>query len=202
MYEFTNSWFRNTARFNWDNLVPQINPTRILEIGSYEGAATCYLIERLGNVKELDITCIDTWEGSNEHKRMSVDMGEVEARFDANINYACNKVTFKPKITKIKGFSDIELMKMSLGDKRDYFDFIYVDGSHATFDVLTDGVLAFKLLKIDGVLVFDDYNWAAPGMKNMDDYPKLAIDAFTTCLSNKIVLIQTINSQIFVQRIV
>jgi hypothetical protein len=38
-YEFTNNWFENTAKGVWDSLIPQINPHRILEVGSYEGPA-------------------------------------------------------------------------------------------------------------------------------------------------------------------
>ena len=44
--EFTNNWFGRNAEKIWDQLLPQIKPTKILEIGSYEGRSTCYLIEK------------------------------------------------------------------------------------------------------------------------------------------------------------
>ena len=37
------------------------------------------------------------------------------------------------------------------------FDLIYIDASHYAPDVLSDAVLAFKLLKPGGILIFDDY---------------------------------------------
>ena len=36
------------------------------------------------------------------------------------------------------------------------FDFIYVDASHRAPDVLLDAVLAFQLLRIGGLIIFDD----------------------------------------------
>ncbi len=67
----------------WDSLIPQINPTRILEIGSYEGASTCYLIEKLATSKQIELHCVDTWEGGIEHKKgggSEVNMSDVEKR--------------------------------------------------------------------------------------------------------------------------
>ena len=54
-YQFTNDWFLHGGKKVWDSLIPQINPTRILEIGSYEGASLCYLIDRLSPHKALEI---------------------------------------------------------------------------------------------------------------------------------------------------
>ena len=36
------------------------------------------------------------------------------------------------------------------------YDIIYIDGSHEARDVLEDAVLAYRLLKIGGLLIFDD----------------------------------------------
>lgn len=200
MYSFTTNWFQNTAKSNWDSLIPQLRPSKILEIGSYEGAATCYLIEKLGNIKALDLYCIDTWEGSIEHKIMKTDMSEVEVRFDNNTAFAMSKVLNKPTFTKLKGFSESRLMELFLKGHENSFDFIYVDGSHATIDILSDAVLAYKLLKLNGVMIFDDYLWADDD-KTIDYFPKLAIDAFTTVYANKTRLLQSLNSQVMIHKI-
>ena len=71
-YDFTNNWFEDSAKGVWDSLIPQINPTRILEIGSYEGASTCFLIEKLAASKEIEIHCVDTWEGGVEHAEVNM----------------------------------------------------------------------------------------------------------------------------------
>jgi predicted O-methyltransferase YrrM len=39
------------------------------------------------------------------------------------------------------------------------FDLIYVDGSHQASDVLTDSIITFQLLRVGGVMTFDDYVW-------------------------------------------
>ncbi|PZO55779.1 MAG: hypothetical protein DCF16_01505 [Alphaproteobacteria bacterium] len=60
------------------------------------------------------------------------------------------------------------------------YDIAYVDGSHQAPDVLIDSVLAFKLLRVGGIMVFDDYLWhmEAAGKQDLVNMPKLAIDAF------------------------
>ena len=78
-FEFTNNWFEGSAKSVWDELLPQINPTRILEIGSYEGASTCYLIDKIGGNKDIEIHCVDTWEGGVEHKEGAGHQADMSA---------------------------------------------------------------------------------------------------------------------------
>ena len=66
-YKFTNQWFQMGPKYVWDEILPQFNPTRILEIGSFEGATTCYLIEKLSPDNIIELHCVDTWEGGIEH---------------------------------------------------------------------------------------------------------------------------------------
>ena len=61
--------------------------------------------------------------------------------------------------------------------KPDTFDFIYVDGSHSTVDVIEDAVSAFRLANRGAVIAFDDYQWDDPNF-NHSGIPKPAIDAF------------------------
>ena len=42
------------------------------------------------------------------------------------------------------------------GLRQETFDFIYVDGSHSTVDVMADAVSAFQLAKSGAVIAFDD----------------------------------------------
>ena len=76
-YNFTNNWFENTAKNFWDKLIPYIKPKTILEIGSYEGKSACYLIDKLAANGELEIHCVDTWEGRIEKKAAGTDMKSV-----------------------------------------------------------------------------------------------------------------------------
>ena len=40
----------------------------ILEIGCFEGASTCYLVENISRKKKIEIHCIDNWKGGLEHR--------------------------------------------------------------------------------------------------------------------------------------
>ena len=58
-FKFTNNWFNDTAKNQWDIIIANAKPKKILEIGSYEGASTCYLIEKLAQENSIEIHCID-----------------------------------------------------------------------------------------------------------------------------------------------
>ncbi len=70
------------------------------------------------------------------------------------------------------------------------YDFIYIDGSHSTVDVLEDAVLAFRLAKAGGIIAFDDYLWDDPEF-NQQGTPKLAIDAFTEIYREKLNILES-----------
>lgn len=174
-----------------------------MEIGSYEGVSTCYLIEKLATDKNIEIHCIDTWDGGIEHKENGIDMSAVELRFLRNTRTAQNKVNGNVQFNNLKGFSDIELTKLLASGKQGYFDFIYVDGSHQAPDVLCDAVLGFRLLKENGVIAFDDYLWQEPLFYGEDPIrcPKPAIDAFTNIYCRKIRVISAPLYQLYIQKI-
>lgn len=199
-YQFTNEWFDNAARHVWDQFIVQIGPARILEIGSYEGASTCYLINKLGPLKELEIHCVDTWDGGVEHG--GIDMGAVEGRFRHNTGLACRGVPNAVDLQVHKGCSDIVLPRLLTQGRAGYFDFIYVDGSHQAADVLCDAVLAFRLLRVEGLMAFDDYLWseALPGGVDPLRCPKPAIDAFTNLYARKLRILPAPLWQLYVQK--
>ena len=205
-YDFTTSWFDDVARSTWDGLIPRYNPTRILEIGSYEGASTTYLIEKLGSYHDLDIHCVDTWEGAVEHLadgNWASDMPAVEQRFFHNTELAISHAAKQVALTVHKQFSDVALATLLAEGKQGYFDFVYIDGSHMASDVLCDAVLGFRLLKNSGLLIFDDYLWQEHLPYGIDPVrsPKIAIDAFSNIYCRKIRIEQAPLYQLYVQKI-
>ena len=44
-----------------------------------------------------------------------------------------------------------------LKDSNREFDYIYVDGLHEGTHVLMDAIQSFKILKINGIMIFDDF---------------------------------------------
>jgi predicted O-methyltransferase YrrM len=205
IYQFTTPWFENVAKPVWLQLIPQIKPKSILEIGSYEGASACFLIDTLGQDQELEIVCVDTWLGGVEHQAGGVahaNMNAVERHFDNNLKVACGRAKKQVQLTKIKGQSDLTMAQLLSSGKQGYFDLVYIDGSHLAADVLCDAVLGFRLLKTGGVMIFDDYNWheGLPQGIDLMRCPKPAIDAFTSLYWNKIQIISAPLYQIYIQK--
>ena len=203
-YIFTNKWFQ-LHKDVWDGLIPKVAPKSILEIGSFEGQSACYLIENVAVNHPIELVCIDSFEGGVEHQDDGVqpyDMGEVEKRFHHNIQLAIencpNPVTFELR----KGHSYQQLCKMITEGREQSFDLIYVDGSHLACDVLSDAVLAFYLLKVGGVIIFDDYLWYEKLKTGKDILraPKPAIDAFTNLYAKKIDIYRAPLYQFYVRK--
>ena len=171
-YQFTKDWFQWAPEV-WKQLTPLLPHGRVrhfLEIGSFEGRSMVWIAENMMNPGDT-LNCIDTWQGGEEHG--AEDMAAVEARFDHNRDkvLAENDV----EILKDKGTSTLVLShKLRHGG---LYDFIYIDGSHTAPDVITDACMAWPLLKLEGLMVFDDYMWGNP--RDALHRPKIAIDAFT-----------------------
>jgi SAM-dependent methyltransferase len=187
-YTFTNDWFQQSATIPiWDRIIESVKPQHILEVGCYEGRATTFLIERCASFGNLFMTCVDTWGGA-------VDLPEdrmkgVEARFDQNIKAALGWSQWPVTFQKIKATSSQALPELIAGGRA--FDFIYIDGSHTAPDVLTDAVDAFRLLRVGGAMIFDDYVWCMEphGKEDALNMPKPAIDAFVNMFARSLQLV-------------
>jgi predicted O-methyltransferase YrrM len=108
--------------------------------------------------------------------------GDYESRYRANIA----KSGAASRVTTIKAPSRESLPTLP----RESFDIVYIDGSHATADVLEDAVLSWQTLKPSGLMIFDDYQWigalqAGHERDAASDFPKLAIDAFCHCFEGR-----------------
>jgi predicted O-methyltransferase YrrM len=202
-YQFTNTWFDTAAKQAWDDLIPKLNPQKILEIGSYEGRSTCYLIDKLSPHFPVELHCIDSWHGGIEHTASGTDMNAVELRFAQNTKIALNNAAHPVSLNIHRGQSVDCLAQLLIENKRNYFDFIYIDGSHQAPDVLCDAVLSFKLLKVSGVIAFDDYLWheKLPGGKDLLRCPKPAIDAFVNINFKNINVLQAPLYQLYIRKI-
>ncbi len=202
-FQFTQDWFGTQAEPVWNNIIPYLMPSTILEIGSYEGRSCCYLIETLGHQLDLEIHCVDTWAGGVEHQSETFDMEGVEARFKHNTDLAIRKVPKTVNLVIHKEASDLCLATLLHQQKRNYFDFIYIDGSHQAADVLCDAVLGFRLLKVRGIMAFDDYLWSEklPYGKDPLRCPKPAIDAFININFRKLNILNAPLYQLYIRKI-
>ena len=192
-YKFTQDWF-HWAPPVWEQLKPLLPGRKLfLEIGSFEGRSTVWIMEHMME-DGGSIECIDTWEGGEEHT--NGEMGGAEARFDHNTKIAQEKFPDREAV-KLKGTS-VSMLADNLClagtineydnsgpyDRKETYDFIYIDGSHIAKDVLTDACMAWPLLKKGGIMVFDDYMWGEP--RDILHRPKPAIDAFVNIFAEEV----------------
>lgn len=179
---FTNDWFVPQIP-TWNKIIPEYNPKRIVEVGSFEGRSICHLINMLGNENDLEIYCVDTWDGGREHA--DENMQNVESRFDSNVSEQISNVAKKINLIKIKSKSFAGLNYLISQGKTNYFDMVYIDGSHEAPDVLADAILSFELLRVGGLMIFDDYLWGLGRDSEPLMNPKLGIDSFLNCYQRK-----------------
>ncbi len=180
--EFTADWA--SGHFGtWKAVLDLERPTinHILEVGSWEGRSAIFFLNFFPSSK---ITCIDTFAGSPTGLDRDLFLEaapESERRFDANT------AAFGSRVRKIKGRSVRELNRLS--EETESFDLIYIDGDHTRDAVLIDSLLAWKLLRPGGVLIWDDYKWNPDHLENMR--PQAAIDLFVSLHRDALTKIHT-----------
>lgn len=203
-YEFTQNWFavNEPLWVQFKGVLPPKGQKRcFLEVGSFEGTSATWMVQNLMEAGD-ELVCVDTWGGGEEHTAWN--MSDVEARFDRNIAKALKAFPGKT-VVKVKGKSAVALSEehMRLAEElnyQNYYDLIYIDGSHAAPDVLADAVLAWQILKPEGILVFDDYAWNDGGnISHILHRPKIAIDAFLNIYAERLDIIY-IGGQIVVKK--
>jgi len=166
---FSANWFGNNAK-SWSEWLKELKDKpdlTFLEIGCFEGRATTWLLDNILTHKSSKIHTIDTFDGNMEHKVKGKEFFE-----NAEKNYWENIKPYGDRVITHKGRSD-EILKTFPYNS---FDFIYIDGSHRSLEVLEDSVLAWRLLKNNGIIVWDDYKWERYEDPNL--VPKMGIDAF------------------------
>ena len=141
---FSTYWFLNNYKIIGSFLPVDRNKTfNYLEIGSFEGLSSLFI---LSYWKNANVTCVDTWETSNDDSQfLDFNFQTVEKKFDINLK----DFSFR----KIKSTSEIAFKKLKQADS---FDYIYIDGSHNGIDIYNDALASFNILKVGGIIIFDD----------------------------------------------
>lgn len=159
----------------WDFILAPLRakPLSILEIGSYEGRSTIFFLEYFPN---STITCVDTFDSA-----LALARGR-EPRFDPReAQFDFNVAAYGDRVTKIKARSAVGLDRLRMNLRR--FDLIYVDGGHLRKDVLLDSISAWFLLRVGGILIWDDFELSPelPSNQRPMDAIKLFLNAFEEC---------------------
>lgn len=144
--EFQENWFEHNIPHWQQWLAGHKGKTglRALEIGSFEGRSTLWLCEHILTAADSRIDCVDLFATDPVY-------GDYHARFQAHT------AGFRDKITEHAGPS-FEMLKRLQGP----YDIVYVDGWHSAFGAMADGLMSWPLLKVGGVMIFDDYLWVPP----------------------------------------
>ena len=145
--------------------MPNLN---YLQIGTYTGDASLWLINSILTDPSSTLTDVDTWEGSEEEVHKEFNWKSLEQTYD-------DKVSQYNNIIKYKGKS-LDFLQSA---KSDYYDFIYIDGDHTEAGVYSDAINSWGKLKSGGILAFDDYHWQhESGLDELRPAP--AIDRFVS----------------------
>lgn len=143
-------WFTPNALGFFERNVPRDTPLRALQIGTYTGDASVWLLKNT-NVQSLDD--VDTWEGSpGESVHSSLDFKKVYEYYVSRVH------ELDPHSEKVAAFQMTSDEYFSLY-KACRYNFIYVDGDHTASQTAIDGINAFNVLEPGGILAFDDYLW-------------------------------------------
>ncbi len=160
-YRFHYNWFTHNIRV-WQQQLQSFahRAIEVLEIGSFEGMATCWFLDYILTHPAAKITCVDLY-------------------FQDNFNHNIAQTNASHKVTKLNGNSHHILPTLTANQ----YDIIYIDGSHQADDVKQDATLAWNLLKLGGVMIFDDYLLSMP--EKHEQEPKIGIDTFLQSIANK-----------------
>ncbi len=177
---FTSDWVSGHHE-RWLELLGHLRgrEAHMAELGSFEGRSALWFLTHVLTAPGSTMWCFDPWPST----------ADVEARFDANtVN-----VRAAGRLQKVKGDA-WDLVKLPPA----YFDAVYVDGDHRAFACLTDAIVAWRALKVGGVLMFDDYGLGPPGYPH--HAPALGIDAFLAAAEGRFRVLQQ-RYQVVVQKV-
>lgn len=149
MTEFTEDWTIQVREAWPEHVLPHVDieaELHWLEIGSFEGRSALWIVENLLKNPRSSLTCVDPWQPWPRYGD-KIDF-DYEVSFDRNTRDVS-------QIVKRKGRSVDVLPTFSLRS----FDGAYVDGNHDEEDVLQDARMVLPLVKLGGLMVFDDYGW-------------------------------------------
>ena len=134
---------------------------KVLEVGTYTGISLINIVKLIPNSIGYGL---DKWSnyiegGINKNVEMLNNMDELEVEKSFYKNIAAEGL--EERIRGIKGDSYEVLFEMMKEGKM--FDFIYIDGSHLSFDCYSDLMISWRILERGGLLAIDDYLYNTEG---------------------------------------
>lgn len=174
--------WNNEFRKNTEFLKGKVNFA--LEIGSYEGMTSNYICDCLLTKDGLSrLICVDPLEDYYLPDADEVTNAMFVGQYDRFIK-------------NTKG-QPIELQRKKSKDAfplfREYrFDLVYCDANHGEEEVFFDACQSFRLLKKDGYLLLDDYEWREETKRGIDKFLKVYRSSIKVIVKDYQVLVQRI----------
>lgn len=148
-------WFDLSEAIAIQTIVKQLPPgSKLVELGSFQGRSSVAISAVLPPNSVL--YCVDHFQGSEEHKNLNLDIGNLLDAFTTNIE----RFGVKDKIYTLVMSTTEAAEKF----EPETLDLIFLDAAHDYDSVKTDVLNWYPKLKPGGYLFCDDYapNW--PGV--------------------------------------
>ena len=144
--EFGEDWFSYPELYK--SMVEKFpSGSKFVEVGSWKGKSSAYMAVEIANSsKEIDFYCVDTWEGSVEHKNTN----QLFMLYDI---FLSNMKAVESYYTPLK----MKSLDAASRFNDHSLDFVFIDASHEYEDVKADIIAWLPKIKPGGILAGHDY---------------------------------------------
>lgn len=145
-----------------EKYVEEKKPSLIIEVGSWKGLSASIFAKKIQELSlDCAVLCVDTWLGSVEHQNSEEIIEYMNAGFPEGLYY---QFLFN---MKQMNYDKIVLPFRQTGHNAAKFllknkilaDMIFIDASHEEEDVTNDLIDYYRLLRDDGIIIGDDFEW-------------------------------------------
>jgi hypothetical protein len=168
------NWFKQIAQHNFEEFLTPLAGKewlRFLQLGCFTGDASVWLCNNVLTGEHSYLDDVDTWRGApNEPIQTEMDFEDVFRTYR-------DKTEGMPIVVNRKTTTEYLLDQDNAVMRPSFFDFIYVDAHHTSASAFLDSELSWPLLKSDGILAIDDYEWQHPDGVDIHA-PKIGIHMF------------------------
>ena len=160
-YQNIQGWF--TYPDFYKQLVEQIKEGGIIvEVGSWKGMSTAYLgVEIINSGKDIALNCIDTWDGSEEHRNKSSPFYEPLLETDDGLYIEFEK-NIKPIKEKL-GIKQFNYFRVSSVEATQFYkdnalDCVFIDAAHDYDNAKADILAWLPKVRHGGILAGHDFH--------------------------------------------
>lgn len=133
---------------------PKDRLSKFVEVGAFRGRSTSFLgVEIINSGKPIELYVVDHFAGSREIHALGINTEPLIVQFSNNLKPVSTELAGRflvydgKSVEAAKQFVDCDL------------DFVFLDGSHETPDVIADIESWYPKIKPGGVIAGDDYSW-------------------------------------------